>query len=182
RDGVRARVGPEHLAAAHVVGGADGALARVAGPLLLVRLLAAAADLGARLGVVRAGALAGLLGLHHLPQEVVLDLGAEHGVGQVGLPDLLPLDVDDVDLHQVLISTSTPADRSSFISASSVCCVGSRMSSRRLCVRISNCSRDFLSTCGDRSTVNLLILVGSGTGPATDAPVRFAVSTISPAD
>ena len=82
----------------------------------------------------------------------------------------------------VLISTSTPADRSSFISASSVCCVGSRMSSRRLWVRISNCSRDFLSTCGERSTVNLLILVGSGMGPATLAPVRFAVSTISPAD
>ena len=32
------------------------------------------------------------------------------------------------------------------------------------------------------STVNLLILVGSGTGPAMLAPVRLAVSTISPAD
>src|SRR5581483_8973597 len=83
---------------------------------------------------------------------------------------------------QVLISTSTPADRSSFISASSVCCVGSRMSSSRLCVRISNCSRDFLSTCGERSTQYLLIFVGSGMGPATLAPVRLAVSTISPAD
>src|SRR5207302_7136221 len=30
------------------------------------------------------------------------------------------------------ISTSTPAGRSSFISASTVCCVGSRISSRRL--------------------------------------------------
>ena len=53
-----------------------------------------------------------------------------------------------------LISTSTPADRSSFISASTVCGVGSTISSTRLCVRISNCSRDFLSTCGERLTVN----------------------------
>src|SRR3954462_6551107 len=56
------------------------------------------------------------------------------------------------------------------------------MSSKRLCVRISNCSRDFLSVCGDRSTLYLLILVGSGIGPAILAPVRLAVSTISPAD
>src|SRR5262249_27003237 len=80
-----------------------------------------------------------------------------------------------------LISTSTPAASSSFISASTVCGVGSRMSMSRLCVRISNCSRDFLSMCGPRSTVNLLIDVGSGIGPATRAPVRMAVSTISPA-
>src|SRR5690606_29577435 len=38
---------------------------------------------------------------------------------------------------QTLISTSTPAARSSFISASTVCGVGSTMSSRRLCVRSS---------------------------------------------
>src|SRR4030095_13628358 len=55
------------------------------------------------------------------------------------------------------------------------------MSIRRLWVRISNCSRDFLSMCGPRSTVYLLIDVGSGIGPATRAPVRIAVSTISPA-
>src|SRR5262249_37047500 len=84
-----------------------------------------------------------------------------------------------VPVRHVLISPSTPADRSSFISASRVCCVGSRMSSSRLCVRISNCSRDFLSTCGERSTQYLLILVGRGIGPATLAPVRLAVSTIS---
>src|SRR5437870_10061832 len=81
-----------------------------------------------------------------------------------------------------LISTSTPAGKSNFISASTVCGVGSRMSSSRLCVRISNCSRDFLSTCGERRTVNLLMMVGRGIGPATRAPVRFAVSTISDAD
>src|SRR5208337_2030264 len=70
-----------------------------------------------------------------------------------------------------LISTSTPAGRSSFIKASTVCCVGSRISSKRLCVRISNCSRDFLSTCGDRSTQYLFFIVGSGIGPAICAPV-----------
>src|SRR6266404_5217456 len=81
-----------------------------------------------------------------------------------------------------LISTSTPGGRSSFISASTVSGVGSRMSISRLCVRISNCSRDFLSTCGDRKTVQRLMLVGRGIGPATSAPVRFAVSTISRVD
>ena len=34
------------------------------------------------------------------------------------------------------------------MSASTVCGVGSTMSRTRLCVRISNCSRDFLSMCG----------------------------------
>src|SRR5713226_1369807 len=81
-----------------------------------------------------------------------------------------------------LISTSTPGGRSSFISASTVSGVGSRMSINRLCVRISNCSRDFLSTCGERSTVQRLMVVGSGMGPATLAPVRRAVSTMSLVD
>src|SRR5437868_12531347 len=81
-------------------------------------------------------------------------------------------------LPNALISTSTPAGRSSFMSASTVCGVGSRISINRLCVRISNCSRDFLSTCGERKTVHLFFDVGSGIGPATRAPVRFAVSTI----
>ncbi len=83
---------------------------------------------------------------------------------------------------QSLISTSTPAARSSFISASTVCGVGSTISSRRLCVRISNCSRLFLSMCGERLTVNFSILVGSGIGPRTCAPVRLAVATISRVD
>src|SRR3954464_9123188 len=81
-----------------------------------------------------------------------------------------------------LISTSTPAARSSFIKASTVCGVGSTMSSRRLWVRISNCSRLFLSTCGERLTVNFSMRVGSGIGPRTCAPVRFAVFTISRVD
>src|SRR5579862_2218165 len=67
----------------------------------------------------------------------------------------------------VLISTSTPAGRSSFMSASTVCWVGSRMSIRRLWVRISKASRDFLSTWGERRTQYLFFMVGSGIGPAT---------------
>src|SRR5205085_12030550 len=104
---------------------------------------------------------------------------------QLRHPDLL---ADDAREHylcsfpKALISTSTPAGRSSFISASTVCGVGSKMSISRLCVRISNCSRDFLSTCGERRTVHLFFAVGSGIGPASRAPVRFAVSTISVVD
>src|SRR5208282_886978 len=81
-----------------------------------------------------------------------------------------------------LISTSTPAARSSFISASTVWGVGSTISRSRLWVRISNCSRLFLSTWGERFTVNFSILVGSGIGPRTCAPVRLAVATISRVD
>ena len=49
---------------------------------------------------------------------------------------------------------STPAGRFSFFSSSTVRAVGSTMSSRRLCVRISNCSADFLSTWTERFTEN----------------------------
>src|SRR6266702_2900637 len=56
------------------------------------------------------------------------------------------------------------------------------MSSSRLCVRISNCSRLFLATWGERLSVNFSMQVGSGIGPRTWAPVRFAVFTISRVD
>ena len=56
------------------------------------------------------------------------------------------------------------------------------MSIRRLCVRISNCSRLFLSTKGERRAVHRFLMVGRGMGPATRAPVRRAVSTISLVD
>src|SRR5665213_1927131 len=77
---------------------------------------------------------------------------------------------------------STPAGRSRCISASIVLGEACRMSISRLCVRISKCSRLFLSTCGERLTQNRLISVGNGTGPLTNAPVRVAVSTIRSAD
>src|SRR5579859_1821969 len=82
----------------------------------------------------------------------------------------------------ILISISTPAASDSRISASTVFVDGSMMSIRRLCVRISNCSRPSLCTNGPRMTVYFSIRVGSGTGPATSAPVRCAVSTICSAD
>jgi len=41
---------------------------------------------------------------------------------------------------------------------------------------------DFLSTWGERSTVQRLILVGSGMGPETLARSSLAVSMISTAD
>ena len=50
------------------------------------------------------------------------------------------------------ISTSTPAGKSKRINASTVLSVGSTMSIRRWCVRISNWSRDVLFTCGERNT------------------------------
>jgi hypothetical protein len=48
--------------------------------------------------------------------------------------------------RQILIVMSTPAGRFSLRSSSTVFAVGSMMSSKRLWVRISNCSMDFLST------------------------------------
>jgi hypothetical protein len=41
---------------------------------------------------------------------------------------------------------------------------------------------DFLSTCGERLTESFSMRVGSGMGPETRAPERFAVSTMSCAD
>ena len=56
------------------------------------------------------------------------------------------------------------------------------MSISRLWVRISKCSRESLSTCGPRMTQKRRMCVGRGTGPATLAPVRSAVSTICPVE
>src|SRR5690606_29177477 len=77
-------------------------------------------------------------------------LGLDHGAW-----DLLPLFIEDLghpqlfsdnadhDCYSTLISTSTPAGRSSLVNASTVCALESRMSIRRLWVLSSNCSRDF---------------------------------------
>src|SRR5215472_7855989 len=73
---------------------------------------------------------------------------------------------------------STPAGTSSRIRESTVLGVGSMMSISRLCVRISKCSRESLYLCGERMTQYTFFSVGSGTGPATRAPVRVTVSTI----
>ena len=77
------------------------------------------------------------------------------------------LDIENDKKLAASIGAGARAARSSFISASTVCGVGSTISKRRLCVRISNCSRLFLSTCGERFTVNFSMRVGSGIGPRT---------------
>src|SRR3984885_8062873 len=78
------------------------------------------------------------------------------------------------------ISMSTPAGRwSRRCSESTVLGVGWWISIRRLCVRISKCSRESFSLNGERITQYTFFSVGSGTGPDTLAPVRVAVSTIS---
>ena len=77
---------------------------------------------------------------------------------------------------------STPAGRSSRWSESTVFGVGLTMSSNLLCVRISKCSRESLSLCGERMTVYTDRYVGRGIDPLTLAPVRVTVSTIFFAD
>ena len=68
--------------------------------------------------------------------------------------------------NYALILISTPAGRVRVFNASIVLPVGFKISMRRLCVRISNCSRDLRSMFGERKTVNFSQLVGRGIGPA----------------
>src|SRR6266480_1805073 len=69
--------------------------------------------------------------------------------------------------YSTLISTSTPAGKSSFVRASTVCDLESRMSISRLGGFSSDCSRLFLAVCGPRSPGPSWRLVGSGIGPET---------------
>jgi len=85
-------------------------------------------------------------------------------------------------VNQTLISTSTPAGNSNFINASIVFGEEFNISINLLCIRVSNCSRDFLSTCGERNTVYTDRRVGSGMGPDIIAPVCFAVLIIFSVD
>src|SRR5262245_14252084 len=140
--------------------------------LLLVR---AEAELERGVAVGLAGADLG----HHARAR--LDHGHGHDVALL-VEELRHADLSSDQPDHVLISMSTPAGMSSFSSASMVWPVERVMSIRRLWIRISNCSRDFLSTCGLRSTVYTVLRVGSGTGPDVIAPVRRAVRTISAAD
>src|SRR5438093_1390656 len=99
--------------------------------------------------------------------------GRAVGVEKLGHAQLL----GEQALHD-LISMLTPAGRLRRMSASTTRGFGSRMSTIRLWVRISNCSRESLSMNGLRITVSFEISVGSGIGPAVRAFVRRAVSTI----
>src|SRR5205814_6672337 len=101
---------------------------------------------------------------------------AHHGA--VVLEDLGHADLaaDESDAHYILISMSTPAARLSRINASTVFDDGSRMSTSRLCVRISNCSRLCVSINGERRTANVSMRGGRGTAQTTSPPCRCAVS------
>ena len=65
------------------------ALAGAAGALLAVRLPAAAADLAAGLGVVRAGPAAGQLGRHDLVQDGRVDRRGEELIAELDAADRL---------------------------------------------------------------------------------------------
>src|SRR5699024_11161254 len=104
------------------------------------------------------------------------ELGAEHAGHRSGL--LAGQFVAHVHHPQSLISMLTSAGRSRRMSESTAFGVGSTMSIRRLCVRISKCSRESLYLCGERITQNTFFSVGSGTGPTTVAPALVTVSTI----
>ena len=67
--------------------------------------------------------------------------------------------------EDALILMSTPAGKLSLFRASIVLAVAWTMSINRLCVRISNCCRAFLSMCGPDRTVYFSIRVGNGIGP-----------------
>ena len=110
-----------------------------------------------------------------VPQLGHAELGAQHALDSAFIGH-------GAQPHGSLISMSTPAGRSRRISESTVFGVGSRMSMSRLWVRISKCSRLSLYLWGERITQNTFFSVGSGTGPATLAPVRVTVSTILRAD
>src|SRR6202167_4271753 len=91
-------------------------------------------------------------------------------------------EADGDQTWRILISMSTPAGRSRRWSESTVLAVWSTMSKRRLCTRISKCSRESLCLCGRRTTVYRCFSVGSGTGPCTRAFVRSTVWTIFAVD
>src|SRR4029079_8216362 len=93
---VTAGLGAEHRAAADPLRRLPAALARLARALLLPPLLRRPATLAQPLGRGGARAALGELPLHHLPEEVLVDLGTEHGVVEVDRLDALAGDVLEV--------------------------------------------------------------------------------------
>src|SRR4030095_6339228 len=96
---VAARVLPERVATVPPQRCARRPDLRTAGALLLVGLLAAAADEGAVLGLVGATAFRRVLPHDRFPHEVGLDRAREHGVAQVDRPDLLVLAIHYIECH-----------------------------------------------------------------------------------
>src|SRR5262249_1765618 len=106
----------------------------------------------------------------------------EHALRAVDLRHAeLPSD-EALDYHWSLISTSTPAARSSLPSASLVCWVGSRIAGSRWGLGLLSCWGDFLGGGGGRFAGKRSVGVGGGIGPAPRPPVRRTVSTISRTD
>src|SRR4029077_1921169 len=93
---VATRLGAEHRGAADPVRGLPAALARLAGALLLPHLLRRPANLAKPLGRRVTVPAFRELPLHDLPEEVLVDLGTEHGVVEVDRPDVVTGDVLDV--------------------------------------------------------------------------------------
>ena len=71
------------------------------------------------------------------------------------------------------ISIPTPANISIFESSSIKAGVTPTIRINRVYVVFTNFSIDFLSTCGERVTVNLSIFLGNGTGPTTRPPTIY---------
>ena len=145
----------ENRATTATLRGPRRARPRVAGALLAINLRRRATDLAARSRRVRTHAHARLGHDHELLQEHATAAAAEHVGDDISCLEGAGL-VEKRNRYshrQTLIRMSTPAGMFSLLRASTVLGVGSLMWMIRLCVRISNCSRDFLSMCGDRRTV-----------------------------
>ena len=88
---------PEDHAAATPVRCADGTLTSTAGALLTERLLAAAADHAAGLGLMGAGTPGRTLHADNLVHDRNVRLDAEHGIGELGRRGLLAFRGFDID-------------------------------------------------------------------------------------
>src|SRR5690606_18990214 len=90
-------LGGMSTSATHENGRANTAMARATRALLLVDLLARTGHRCAFLGSARAGTPRRELRGHHLLEQVLLDLGSKHVVRKLEFPDLLSLEVENVD-------------------------------------------------------------------------------------
>src|SRR4029077_1955608 len=90
----------------------DGADAGASCPLLFPQFLAGARDQLLVLGSVSAGTLRGAVVPHRLPQQVLVDR-AEHLIGEVKRPDLLPAQTINIDsCHMSSVNLGWPTSTS----------------------------------------------------------------------
>src|SRR5262249_14115473 len=107
---VRAHHGAKGSAAAAELRHAGRAMASATRTLLLVHLLAGAPDLGAALGLVRAGLALVELPLHAARDDVLARLETEDLVGQIDASGGFTFESGDLELH-VTRPPSRPARR-----------------------------------------------------------------------